>query len=182
MLSRGNATSGAPICNGMSQFAKPEKTGVANISSMIVPCIVNAWLYCSFERIWVPGRASSARSTRAINPPMRKNANDVTRYSDPIVLWSVVVNHFTTDFPGAGRGVSTFSRYAVAMCPVIFHWDPTLRFRLRARQFTPVRGRSSSPHGAGRIMVVCIAVCVPERQTVCLRGMKGVAGRMAGRI
>ena len=44
---RGNATSGAPICSGMSAFAKPEKRGVANMSSMIVPCIVKSWLYCS---------------------------------------------------------------------------------------------------------------------------------------
>ncbi|CAM5283095.1 hypothetical protein SVIOM74S_08001 [Streptomyces violarus] len=42
MLSRGNATSGAPICSGMIQFANPANSGVANISSMIVPCIVNA--------------------------------------------------------------------------------------------------------------------------------------------
>ncbi len=42
MFSRGNATSGAPICSGMIQFANPANSGVANISSMIVPCIVNA--------------------------------------------------------------------------------------------------------------------------------------------
>ncbi len=64
MFSRGNATSGAPIWSGMIQFAKPLKRGVANISSMIVPCIVNAWLNCSFEMICVPGLASSARITR----------------------------------------------------------------------------------------------------------------------
>ena len=44
MLSRGNATSGAPICSGMMQLAKPTNNGVANSSSMIVPCIVNSWL------------------------------------------------------------------------------------------------------------------------------------------
>ena len=47
MFSRGNATSGAPICSGMSALAKPANSGVANSSSMIVPCIVNSWLYCS---------------------------------------------------------------------------------------------------------------------------------------
>ncbi len=51
MFSRGNATSGAPICSGMIQFVKPANSGVANISSMIVPCIVNAWLNCSFDMI-----------------------------------------------------------------------------------------------------------------------------------
>src|SRR5690606_38603777 len=39
-FSRGNATSGAPICSGMIAFANPANSGVANISSMIVPCIV----------------------------------------------------------------------------------------------------------------------------------------------
>ena len=47
MFSRGNATSGAPICSGMSALANPANSGVANSSSMIVPCIVNSWLYCS---------------------------------------------------------------------------------------------------------------------------------------
>ena len=47
MFSRGNATSGAPICSGMITLAKPANSGVANSSSMIVPCMVNSWLYCS---------------------------------------------------------------------------------------------------------------------------------------
>ena len=70
---RGNATSGAPICSGMSTFAKPAKSGVANMSSMIVPCIVNSWLYCSV--VWTisrPGSKSCARMMRAITPPMQK--------------------------------------------------------------------------------------------------------------
>ncbi len=100
MFSRGNATSGAPICSGMIQFAKPANSGVANISSMIVPCIVNAWLNCSFEISCVPGRASSARMSSAIRPPIRKNTNEVTRYIVPMVLWSVVVSHLTTTLPG----------------------------------------------------------------------------------
>ncbi len=79
MFSRGNATSGAPICSGMIQFANPANSGVANISSMIVPCIVNAWLNCSFDMICVPGRASSARMKSAMSPPMQKKTNDVTR-------------------------------------------------------------------------------------------------------
>ncbi len=63
----------------MIQFANPANSGVANISSMIVPCIVNAWLNCSFDMICVPGRASSARMKSAMSPPMMKKANDVTR-------------------------------------------------------------------------------------------------------
>ncbi len=46
----------------------------------------------------------------AITPPMQKNANDVTRYSVPIVLWSVVVSHLTTTLPGCLRRTgSSFS-------------------------------------------------------------------------
>ena len=51
MFSRGNATSGAPICSGMIQLVKPANSGVANISSISVPCMVNAWLNCSFDMI-----------------------------------------------------------------------------------------------------------------------------------
>ena len=57
MFSRGNATSGAPICSGIRAFAKPANSGVANSSSMIVPCIVKSWLYSSGVRtICRPGR------------------------------------------------------------------------------------------------------------------------------
>ncbi len=79
MFSRGNATSGAPIWSGMIQFAKPEKIGVANMNSITVPCIVKAWLNCSFEMSCRPGRASSARMSSAIRPPKQKNVNEVTR-------------------------------------------------------------------------------------------------------
>ena len=77
MLSRGNATSGEPICSGMMKFANPTNSGVANSSSITVPCIVNSWLYWSSVSICMPGRASSRRMSSAITPPIRKNANDV---------------------------------------------------------------------------------------------------------
>ena len=58
-LSRGKATSAVPICRGTSTFAKPENSGVPNMSSMIVPCMVNSWLYCSFvSMISMPGSKS----------------------------------------------------------------------------------------------------------------------------
>ena len=44
MFRRGNATSGEPICRGMTTLPNPKNSGVANSSSMIVPCIVNSWL------------------------------------------------------------------------------------------------------------------------------------------
>ena len=46
MFSRGKATSGEPICSGMISLANPTNSGVANSSSMIVPCMVNSSLYC----------------------------------------------------------------------------------------------------------------------------------------
>ena len=89
-MSRGKATSGAPICSGSTRFAKANTSGVAKNSSMIVPCIVNSWLYCSGDRNCMPGRASSARMISASTPPNMKKVNDVTRYIRPISLWSVV--------------------------------------------------------------------------------------------
>ncbi len=80
-LSRGNATSGAPICSGMMMFAKAANSGVANSSSMIVPCIVKSWLYCSLLcTIWMPGSNSSARISSAMMPPIANHTNAVIRY------------------------------------------------------------------------------------------------------
>ena len=83
----------------MITLANPTNSGVANSSSMIVPCMVNSWLYCSLLTIWLPGRASSARITMAIRPPTRKNTNEVIRYRWPITLWSVLVIQRTTVLP-----------------------------------------------------------------------------------
>jgi hypothetical protein len=85
-FSRGNATSGEPICSGSTRLANANTAGVAKNSSMIVPCIVRSWLYCSGLRNCMPGRASSARISSAITPPIMKNTNDVTRYIRPISL------------------------------------------------------------------------------------------------
>ena len=80
MLSRGKETSGAPICSGMSALANPANSGVAKSSSMIVPCIVNSWLYWSgLSTICSPGAASSARMTRAMRPPSRNHAKEVMK-------------------------------------------------------------------------------------------------------
>src|SRR4051812_18292340 len=89
-LSRGNETSGAPIWSGTTKLANANTIGVAKNSNMIVPCIVNSWLYCSGDRNCMPGRASSARISSAIRPPAMKNAKDVTMYMIPICFASVV--------------------------------------------------------------------------------------------
>ncbi len=81
-------------------FAKPAKSGVANISSITVPCMVNSWLYCSLVcRICIPGSNSSARISSAITPPRQKNTNEAIRYMYPMVLWSVEVIQLTTMRP-----------------------------------------------------------------------------------
>ena len=86
MLSRGNATSGAPICSGMISFANPTNSGVANSSSMIVPCMVNSSLYCESDTMWLSGPNSCARMIMAIRPAIRKNPNEVIRYRWPMIL------------------------------------------------------------------------------------------------
>ena len=46
---------------------------------MIVPCIVNSWLYACSAKICFPGLASSRRIRMAKTPPMKKNANELIR-------------------------------------------------------------------------------------------------------
>ena len=73
----------------MISFANPTNSGVANSSSMIVPCMVNSSLYCWSETTWLSGPNSWSRMIMAIRPPIRKNANEVIRYRCPMTLWSV---------------------------------------------------------------------------------------------
>ncbi len=98
-FSRGKATSGEPICKGITAFAKPANVGVANSSIMIVPWMVNNWLYCSLLTTCSPGRISSARISIASSPANRKKPNAVTRYRLPMTLWSVVLNHRSSTEP-----------------------------------------------------------------------------------
>ena len=73
----------------MISFANPTNSGVANSSSMIVPCIVNSSLYCWSDTTWFSGSKSWSRMIMAISPPAMKNPNDVIRYRCPMILWSV---------------------------------------------------------------------------------------------
>jgi hypothetical protein len=79
MFSRGKAMSGAPICSGMITLAKPAKSGVAKSSSMIVPCMVKSWLYCSLLTTCIPGANNSARMRSAMMPATMKKKNDDAR-------------------------------------------------------------------------------------------------------
>jgi hypothetical protein len=73
----------------MISFANPTNSGVANSSSMIVPCMVNSSLYCWSDTRWLSGPSSWARMISAIRPAIRKKANEVIRYRCPMTLWSV---------------------------------------------------------------------------------------------
>src|SRR3954452_19503295 len=103
------------------QLAKPNTIGVAYSSSMIVPCMVNSWLYCSLDKNCRPGAASSERISSAINPPAMKNPNEVTVYMMPSNLGSVVVTTRYTNDPltprrgGNGR-VGVSSTTALTAC------------------------------------------------------------------
>ena len=64
----------------MISFAKPTKSGVANSSSMIVPCMVKSSLYCWSETRLRFGSNNWVRMISAIRPPIRKKPNEVIRY------------------------------------------------------------------------------------------------------
>jgi len=90
---------------------------------MIVPCIVNSWLYCSGDRNCAPGTASSARISRAMAPPIMKKANDVTRYRIAMSLGSVVRIIFRKVAPlterRAGYGVVVIGVGATAVIRIL---------------------------------------------------------------
>ena len=63
----------------MISLANPTNSGVANSSSMIVPCIVNSSLYCWSDTTWLLGPNSWMRMIIAIRPATRKKTKDVIR-------------------------------------------------------------------------------------------------------
>ena len=83
---RGKAMSGAPICIGISQFAKPTKAGMIAPKTMIRPCSVVIWLNSSGVTTCMPGMNNSARITIAMKPPVRNMMKLNHRYIVPISL------------------------------------------------------------------------------------------------
>ena len=83
--------SGAPICIGISQLAKPTAPGISAPKIMMRPCSVVIELKNSGWTICSPGWNSSARIVSAMTPPTRNIVNENHRYIVPMSLWFVVV-------------------------------------------------------------------------------------------
>ena len=89
LFMRGSAMSGAPICSGIIQFAKPANAGMIMPKTMISACSVVIWLKKSGLTNCSPGWKSSARMTKLIAPPTNSMASAKTRYIVPMSLWLV---------------------------------------------------------------------------------------------
>ena len=169
-FSRGNATSGEPICSGMIRLPNAKNSGVANISSISVPCIVNSWLYCSGDRNCIPGRASSPRISMAIRPPMMKNMNEAVRYIRPMVLWSVVRRMLESREPltatAAGLGRLTIGRGAIAVMPA-----PPSRAVPK-----PAAGHQLPPGPRAPLGACALGVCSPSASGMAIVAHRGAEG------
>ena len=102
-LSRGKATSLAPICSGMMKLKNAALRGMIARKIMVVACIVNISLYCCAERKLLFGTASWMRMNRASSPPTRKKNRADIPYRKPIRLWSTVVSQLTRPVLAVGR-------------------------------------------------------------------------------
>src|SRR4051794_27559858 len=91
LFMRANAMSGAPIINGICQFAKPTAAGMIAPKIITRPCMVVSELKNSGSTICRPGWNSSVRMVRARTPPDRNMMNENQRYKVPMSLWFVVV-------------------------------------------------------------------------------------------
>ena len=85
-LSRGNATSRAPIISGTRKLPKPARIGTTTRKIIVVPCIVMTSLYEFFVRKLSLGVASWARINTASSPPTTKNTRAVAMYMIPMRL------------------------------------------------------------------------------------------------
>ena len=87
---RGNAMSAAPSMSGTTKFARPANAGMMKRKIISDACTEKSALYDCAAEVLRPGFASSARTSSASIPPMRKKMTVVTRYWTPITLWSVL--------------------------------------------------------------------------------------------
>lgn len=86
LFMRGNAMSGAPICNGIIQLAKPTKAGITPPKIITSACTVVIWLKNSGLTNCKPGCINSARITTLIAAPMMNITKENSRYSVPMSL------------------------------------------------------------------------------------------------
>ncbi len=96
-------------------MARPAIIGTTNRNTIVVPCIVNSWLYvCGLTSVF-SGAPSCRRIISASAPPRMKNTNVRTMYMIPIRLWSVVVSQLMKPRPsGSTRRARTWGTGAVA--------------------------------------------------------------------
>src|SRR5690349_19432904 len=83
LLSRGNAMSGAPTCNGIIQFASPTKLGMTAPKIITRPCVVMSELNSCGSTNCSPGWNSSSRMHMASAPLTSHIAHAKIRYIVP---------------------------------------------------------------------------------------------------
>ena len=86
LFMRGSAMSGAPICSGIIQLARPTVAGITAPNTMISACTVVIVLKNCGSTSCMPGMNNSARTTSAIEPPMRNITRLKIRYIVPMSL------------------------------------------------------------------------------------------------
>src|SRR5262245_27118815 len=135
--------------------------------TIVVPCIVNSWLYAPADRNVPFGRASWMRMSSASMPPATKNAIAVVPYMMAIFLWSGVVNQLQTPVIARGRASSFGPRAVVGTgsCVVV------MRYRLASSTASP----SARPRAPASSLVE------PRRQALRARETALRVRRIAGR-
>ena len=93
---RGKAMSGAPICSGIIQLARPTKAGMIPPKIITSACTEVIWLKNSGFTNCRPGVISSARITTDMPAPMMNMTKLKIRYSVPMSLWLVEKNQRST--------------------------------------------------------------------------------------
>ena len=76
-LSRGKATSRAPIWRGIRKLKNAADSGMTTRKIIVVPCIVNSWLNSSADTAVPFGPLSCQRMISASRPPMPNQASAV---------------------------------------------------------------------------------------------------------
>ena len=92
LFMRGRAMSGAPICSGIIQLARPTNAGITPPKIITSACTVVIWLKNSGFMCCSPGSISSRRISTDMKAPMMNIRKLKSRYSVPMSLWLVEKN------------------------------------------------------------------------------------------